>query len=470
MLFSSMLFLWLFLPAVFVLYRLVRGRRARNALLLAASLLFYAWGEPKYILLMLASILLNWSMGLWIGGCRPGCFERRLALAFAVASNLALLGYFKYFDLLLSLFNALFGAALPPAGVALPIGISFYTFQSLSYIIDLYRGEIEVQRSPFKLGLYICFFPQLIAGPIVNYREVSGAIDSRALSPEKTACGIKRFIYGLGKKVILSNQLAGAADGLFGIETAYAPAGYLWLAAVLYMFQIYYDFSGYSDMAIGLGKMFGFDFPENFNYPYLASSVTDFWRRWHITLTRWFRSYVYIPLGGNRRGRLRTLVNIGIVFALTGLWHGAGLCFIAWGLWHGAFMILERMFLKKWLDNCRFRLLPRLYTLFVVLIGWVFFRAGSLSRALQSLAVMFSFRGGDALPLQMFAGAGVYAVLAASVLLCGPVQALFPRLRRALYDERQTGWAQILLLCCVLFVSITFLVSGTYNPFIYFRF
>ncbi|MEG0912992.1 MAG: MBOAT family O-acyltransferase [Oscillospiraceae bacterium] len=468
MLFSSMTFLWLFLPIVFVLYRIL-PLKARNTLLLAASLIFYAWGEPLYILLMLISIGLNYLFGLWIDS-RKGMLARKIALIAAIAANLGILAYFKYFDMAVTLFNGIFNASLPLRDIALPIGISFYTFQILSYIIDLYRKEIRVQKNPFKLGLYISFFPQLIAGPIVNYRDVESAISHRNISAEKTAYGIKRFIYGLGKKVIISNQLASAVDSIFAIKLDYMPSSFLWLAAVLYMFQIYYDFSGYSDMAIGLGKMFGFDFFENFNYPYIAASITDFWRRWHISLTQWFRSYLYIPLGGNRKGAFRTVLNIGIVFFLTGLWHGAGLNFIFWGVWHGFFMIIERLFLGKWLEKCPFKFLNRMYTILVVLIGWVMFRGDGMKWAINALSVMFSFTGGSTLPLQMFVGSGTVITLIIAIAFCGIAQSFLPKLKCALYDEHRTGYVQIALLGVIFFVSVTFLVSGTYNPFIYFRF
>lgn len=468
MLFSSMTFLWLFLPIVLILSRLL-PLKAQNWMLLAASLVFYAWGEPLYILLMITSIGFNYLFGLAIDKSGSSA-KRKLWLVAALVFNLGLLGYFKYFDMLITIINGLFGSSLALAEIALPIGISFYTFQILSYIIDLYRGEIKVQRSPFLLGLYISFFPQLIAGPIVNYKDVESQITCRDINRDKTAYGIKRFIYGLGKKVLVANTLAQAADSLFAIDFAYIPSSYLWLGAILYTFQIYYDFSGYSDMAIGLGKMFGFDFLENFDYPYISCSITEFWRRWHMSLNRWFTSYLYIPLGGNRKGAARTIINLAIVFTLTGLWHGAALCFVFWGAWHGFFMIIERLFLKKWLDGCRFKTVNRIYTMLVVIIGWVFFRAGSLSRAFEAIKVMFSFRAGSAMPLEMFVSGGVIVSLIAAILLCGALQTVLPRLRDRLYSTDAPGWLQIGALFVILCMSVVFLVSGTYNPFIYFRF
>lgn len=469
MLFSSMTFLWLFLPAVLILYRLLPSLKLKNALLLVASLVFYAWGEPLYILLMLASIIVNWLLGLLIHS-QHSKGSRKAALVLALVFNLVLLGYFKYYDMFARAVNALLAGAIPIKEIALPIGISFYTFQILSYIIDLYRGEVAVQRNPFKLGLYISFFAQLIAGPIVNYSDVCGQLSARKTNPEKTAYGVKRFIYGLGKKVLIANQLAQAEDSLFAVDYKLIPTGYIWLAAILYTFQIYYDFSGYSDMAIGLGKIFGFDFLENFNYPYIAKSVTEFWRRWHISLTRWFREYLYIPLGGNRKGKFRTLLNIAIVFTLTGLWHGAAWSFVFWGVWHGFFMIIERLFLLKWLERCPYKIVNRVYTLFVVVLGWVFFRVGGLSNGFVAVGAMFGLTEGRAMPLELFVSGGVWAALAAGVLLCGPLQALLPKFKAALYDESRTGLLQTAGLVFILAASILMLVSGTYNPFIYFRF
>ncbi|MEG1809250.1 MAG: MBOAT family O-acyltransferase [Oscillospiraceae bacterium] len=464
-----MTFLWLFLPLVLILSRLIPGIRIKNALLLVASLIFYAWGEPYYILLMIASIVANWLFGLLIDS-QQSAGRRKTSLVLALVFNLSMLGYYKYYDMAVRALNALTSASITVRDIALPIGISFYTFQILSYIIDLYRREIDVQKNPFRLGLYISFFAQLIAGPIVNYKDIENQLTVRATSVEKTAYGIKRFIYGLGKKVLISNQLALAADGLFAIDYNLIPTAYMWLAALLYSFQIYFDFSGYSDMAIGLGKMFGFDFLENFNYPYLAQSVTEFWRRWHISLTRWFRSYLYIPLGGNRKGTMRTVINIGVVFALTGLWHGAAWSFVFWGVWHGFFMILERLFLSKWLERCPYKIINRIYSMLVVLIGWVFFRAGSLSGGMRAVLAMLGRTEGRALPIQMFMSGGVWVALVAAILLCGPIQQLVPKLKAALYDEHRTGYLQTTVLAVILCASILFLVSGAYNPFIYFRF
>ena len=467
MLFSSLVFLWIFLPVTFIAYRLFPASW-RNGLLLCASLLFYAWGEPLYILLMLASITLNWVSGLAL---KKFASAQKTVLACSVAANLGLLAYFKYFDFAASLLNSLAARQLVPLReIALPLGISFYTFQALSYVIDLYRREIKVQKSWFSLALYVSFFPQLIAGPIVRYTDIEHQLAHRTLSADATAYGIKRFLYGLAKKVLLANAFARTADEIFGLPVAEMSTAVAWLGTVLYALQIYYDFSGYSDMAIGLGRMFGFSFPENFNYPYISASVQEFWRRWHISLSTWFKSYLYIPLGGNRKGTVRTIVNLMIVFFCTGLWHGASMQFVAWGVYYGVFLILEKLFLGKWLAKKGAKPFAHLYTLFVVLTAWVLFRAPGLHAALSMLRTMLlPTQGGAAYPLLRFVDAKLVFLMMIGVIFCGPVQAVFPKLRKALYESRVTiaesVWQLVLLMLCVMM-----LVSSTYNPFIYFRF
>ncbi|MDL2294562.1 MBOAT family protein [Ruminococcaceae bacterium OttesenSCG-928-D13] len=466
MLFSSLVFLWIFLPVLLALSRLL-PRRAQNGLLLIASLLFYAWGEPKNILLMLVSITANWLLARCIGAAgTPG--GRRGLLVLSVVFNLGLLGFFKYTDFALSAVNAVLGTDWA-AGIALPIGISFYTFQALSYVIDVYRGEAEVQQSWFKIALYISFFPQLIAGPIVQYGDIARQLEDRQVTPGATAYGIKRFLYGLAKKVILANAFAAAADQIFGIGAAAISTPVAWLASLLYALQIYYDFSGYSDMAIGLGKLFGFTFKENFNYPYISRSCTEFWRRWHISLSSWFRNYLYIPLGGNRGGIAKTYRNLVIVFFCTGLWHGANWQFIAWGLYYGALLVAERLFLKKWLD--RLPVLSNLYTMVAVLVGWVIFRAPGLREGMGIIKAMFlPTAGSAAYPLARFVDGRILFLVVVGILLCGPVQALLPRLKKALYDEQKVNPVQMVVQLALLFACVMLLVSGTYNPFIYFRF
>ncbi len=468
MLFSSVSFLWFFLPLVLLLHTVLRGS-ARNYMLLAASLLFYAWGGPKHLLVMIASMLFNWAVGLAIDRLRG----RRLWLSLGVVVNLALLGYFKYFNMLLNLLRRGFHLSLENiAQVALPIGISFYTFQALSYLIDLYRGAFPVQKNPFKLMLYISLFPQLIAGPIVQYGDVVNEIDVRTVTLQDAAYGVKRFIYGFSKKMIFSNGFALVADAVFAYDAAQLTTGAAWLGAIAYALQIYYDFSGYSDMAIGLGRILGFHFLENFNYPYISATVTEFWRRWHISLSSWFREYLYIPLGGNRKGTLRTLINLGIVFAVTGLWHGAELQFIAWGLYHGVFLIAERLLnVKKWDLRGPVKWAARCYTLLAVLFGWVLFRAPGLSAALAYMGRMLTpVFAGAACTATRFLDGRTILLLVLGVLLCGPLQSLCKKLHDAVFSRETTGWLQIAALIALFLYDIMLLVSNTYNPFIYFRF
>ena len=462
MLFTSMTFLWIFLPVVFVLYRLVKDLNLRNVILFAAGLVFYVWGSaPRDIPVFVLLIIFNYAAGLMIGKER---FDPKMLLIISVAVNVAALCIFKYSGFLADL--SLHGFE----NLSMPIGISFFTFQNISYLVDVYRKEISAENNLFYYTMHISFFAKLISGPIVENGTFLRQLRERETSAARTAYGIKRFIYGFGKKAIIADQLAVAADGLFDIDVNVIPTGYAWAAALLYSFQLYYDSSGYVDMAIGISQMFGFDLPENFNYPYTALSVTDFWRRWHISLTSWFRKYVYFPLGGSRKGKYRTLLNIGIIFALTGIWHGSGLCFLAWGLWHGFFMILERAFKPRFEKIKIPSVVKYLYTFVVVLLGWVFFRAGSLSRALQMIKAMIVFRNGNVLPIRMFAGPGTLAVLIVAIILSGPVQTLFPKLKDALFDREYTGPLQICVLILIFVLGIIFTVSGTYNAFIYFRF
>ena len=468
MLFSSLVFLWFFLPVVLVASRLLPPR-GQNALLLAASLLFYAWGGPSYLILMLVSITLNYVGGLAIAPARGAA--RKGVLAAVVAANLLLLGYFKYYTFAAESLTAIFGHAILPAKeIALPIGISFYTFQAMSYVIDLYRGRIQVQKNWFRLALYISFFPQLIAGPIVQYVQVADQLAARKLDTASTVYGVKRFLYGLAKKVILANAFAAKADEIFGLAPGDISTPLAWLGALYYTLQIYYDFSGYSDMAIGLGRMFGFHFPENFNYPYLSKSVTEFWRRWHMSLSGWFKEYLYIPLGGNRRGQGRTLINLFIVFLVTGLWHGANWQFVAWGVYYGILLIVERLFLGKWLQRAP-AIVGHLYAILCFVCGWVIFRAPGLNAGLSLLKRMFlPSAGSAAYPVLRYLDLRMAVLLIAAVLLCGLLQTLRPRLRESLYSESTPGVGQSVVLLALGFLCVMLLVSSTYNPFIYFRF
>lgn len=469
MVFSSMIFLWLFLPIVLVLY-FISNNKFKNIILLISSLIFYAWGEPKYIILMIISVLINYVYGILIDKYRK--YDKKI-LFLAIITNLGLLGYFKYFNFFSSNINKVFGREmLELKEIILPIGISFYTFQILSYVIDLYRKEIKVQKNILNLALYVSFFPQLIAGPIVKYKDVEEEINERSVNLELFASGVRKFVYGLGKKVILSNTLALITDTIYLNDISSLNTPVVWLAALTYTLQIYFDFSGYSDMAIGLGRMFGFHFPENFNLPYISESITEFWRRWHISLSTWFKQYLYIPLGGNRKGKLRTYINLFIVFFATGLWHGASFNFIAWGLYYGIFLIIERIFLKKILDKNKFKLINNLYVMLIVIIGWVLFRANGLRHALEIIKLMFSFDFSKTyILLPTFINLKTIGIIVISILLCGPTQKMFNKLKnkekiKKVYENR----LEFIVIIFILTFSIFELVASSYNPFIYFRF
>lgn len=467
MVFSSLTFLCVFFPAVFLLYYLLPSMPAKNALLIISSLLFYAYGEPVYVLLMAGSASLNYLYGLWIG--RAG--KKKPVLALAVGTNFLILGIFKYADMLIDTCNRLTGAQIPLIRVSLPIGISFFTFQALSYLIDVYRGQVKAQKNYAHMLLYISFFPQLIAGPIVKYHDIERQISNRTFDLEQTAEGFRRFIVGLSKKVLLSNTAALAADAVFAAELAQVGALAAWIGAVSYLFQIYFDFSGYSDMAIGLGRMFGFTFQENFNYPYISCSVQEFWRRWHISLSTWFKEYLYIPLGGNRKGRARTYVNKLFVFFCTGLWHGADWTFVIWGLYHGLFLLLEGILPVKKLP----RALGHIYTMLVVCAGFVIFRADTLSQGAALIGKMFTGlpAGRDTMG---FALQQINPLLVLVLVICLFASCPLKSLRSRLPGRWEKILARVgnpsayvcsiaLLVLCILSLS-----GGTYNPFIYFRF
>ena len=458
MVFSSAIFLFVFLPAVFLLDRLARGVRLKNALLLAASLIFYAFGQPVYLPLLLVSVLLNYLCGLLAAGRYP-----RLGVGIAVAGGIGMLAVYKYADFAIGTVNSLFGLSLPLTGIALPIGISFFTFQGLSYVIDVYRDRTLVSRSFFKVLLYISYFPQLIAGPIVKYHDIEKEIDARHTTPQETALGIRRFICGLAKKLLLSNAMGQMADTVFALPAGEIGMFAAWTGAVCYTLQIYFDFSGYSDMAIGMGHMFGFHFLENFNYPYASTTIKEFWRRWHISLSTWFRDYLYIPLGGNRKGRGRTWVNRFLVFFATGLWHGASWNFVLWGLWHGLFSVLEDCGALP-VKRFKGRLPGRVYTLLVVVLGFTLFRADTLAQAGAMFAAMFTGVG-----LEWAGTAAVCArltpvfllTLAFALALSFPVSKRF----QPKNDTVTLAGALVLLVLCMFNLS-----AGTFNPFIYFRF
>lgn len=469
MVFSSMVFLWIFLPAVLALTFLC-PKKWTNLLLVLSSLLFYAWGEPRYIFLMLLSVAVNYVSGLAVERYSD---RKKLCLFLCIAVNLLILGYFKYFNFIARSANSAIsyfhGATfLNVREIALPIGISFYTFQALSYVIDVYRGECKAQKSFLHLLLYISLFPQLVAGPIVKYHDIEKQIKHRTVNTDKLASGIQKFICGLGKKVLLANTFAAAVDNIYGNTLSEVSRPVLWLTALLYMLQIYFDFSGYSDMAIGLGRMLGFEFLENFNLPYCSKSVKEFWRRWHISLSSWFRDYVYIPLGGNRKGVLRTYFNLLVVFFLTGLWHGAGWNFILWGLYHGFFLVMERAFL----GNVLARLKPmagRIYTLLAVFFGWILFRAETMAEAASFLKYMFAPHESVITAASVLDGK-LLTALAFGLLFCGPGQALYQRIRGKQGSSLDVSLPGIVCYMAILWLSIMLLVNNTYNPFIYFRF
>lgn len=466
MIFSSPTFLFIFLPLVFLLNLAIKRVQVKNIVLIVFSLLFYAWGEPIYVLLMVASSFANYLLALLMDRSETKK-QKKLYVIVTVVLNIGVLVFFKYSNLFIDTINSIAHINIPGIAAAMPVGISFFTFQAMSYVLDVYFGKINVQRNFFNILLYISLFPQMIAGPIVKYREIEEQIYSREISLEKIAAGIRRFCVGLGKKVLVANICAKVVDTVYAIEAGSINFSLAWIGALFYAVQIYFDFSGYSDMAIGLGKMFGFEFTENFNYPYISKSVSEFWRRWHISLSTWFREYVYIPLGGNRKGRARTILNKFIVFFLTGFWHGANWTFVGWGLYNGAFLMLEELTeLKK-------RRIPKLllhiYTVLVYVIGFVIFRADNFAQAwlmIRNMFTGFSFNAETAsLVSQVLSPIAVFvftAALVAATPICGFIR-----------EKCRASWLEPLSYCLafVLFVLSVFALSTSmYNPFIYFRF
>ncbi|MBO4877485.1 MAG: MBOAT family protein [Ruminococcus sp.] len=465
MVFSSPVFLFIFLTAVYILNRLMPTIKAKNILLLIFSIAFYTYGEPKAVVLMIISIFMNYLCGL---GMAEGNRLRRPLLILSIIANLTMLGIFKYAGFGAELLNALPFVDVKVPHIALPIGISFYTFQAMSYVIDAYKDPKYIQRSLYRLALYITFFPQLVAGPIVKYYDFADQIDNRKETPEQTAQGMRRFVIGMTKKLMIANTMAVAADYVYGLDTSELSPALAWLGAISYLFQIYFDFSGYSDMAIGLGKMFGFTFRENFNYPYISQSIQEFWRRWHISVSTWFKEYLYIPLGGNRKGKTRTAFNKLAVFFCTGLWHGASLNFIVWGLLNGGFLMLESYgILKpaKW---------PRIfrhgYAMLVTILAFVFFRADDLGTACRYIGRMFvpCLRTGQHAMFMKQLTPMYLAMLLLAVIFSAPVvNAVKSRAGKAAkaLDVCSYGVSLVLLALCIVTLS-----SASYNPFIYFRF
>lgn len=483
MVFSSAIFLFLFLPLTLLCVLCVR-KQFRNLILLIASLIFYAWGEGELVVIMVGSIFFNYLFGLAIDHFSEQ-WKRKTIVLLSVIFNLSLLAFFKYANFFIDNINILFDkASIPPVEIAqihLPIGISFFTFQAMSYVIDVYRKETDVQKNPINIALYITLFPQLIAGPIVRYHDVAKQIIHRTLSINKFYSGVQRFIIGLGKKILIANTMASVTDKIFSLPENEITISLSWLAIITYSLQIYFDFSGYSDMAIGLGRMFGFEFLENFNYPYIGQSIQNFWRRWHISLSTWFRDYLYIPLGGNKKGAARTYVNLLIVFFLTGLWHGASWNFVIWGMFHGFFLVIERLG-GLHLINKMWRPFRHIYTLIIVLVGWVFFRAETLSMSISMLKNMSVIMGKSrsSIPVIQFMGRLEWTVLILGLIAAMPI---FPAIKQAMHKYKiksateaspilftSLSYLYAIYIFTIFILSIMSLSSNTYNPFIYFRF
>ncbi|MCM1534106.1 MAG: hypothetical protein NC099_05590 [Corallococcus sp.] len=427
-------------------------------------------GGGYYLLVMLSSILGNYLFAIWIDGAkiREKRAESKAAFALALIFNLGILFYFKYTNFFVGIIESIAKANFGLKEVVLPIGISFFTFQAMSYVIDVYCGKVKCQKNFLLISLYISFFPQLVAGPIVKYSDIEKQLTSRQESIEKFSAGIRKFLYGLAKKVIVSNVVGQVAETVFAWPVATLGVSLSWLGIICYTVQIYFDFSGYSDMAIGLGKMFGFDFCENFNYPYLATSVRNFWRRWHISLSSWFKEYVYIPLGGNRKGAFRTYVNLFVVFLLTGIWHGANYTFVLWGIFYGVFLVIERLFLGKLLDKNPVKILNWLYTMLAVVVLWVFFRAPDVKYAFVYISQMFSTHA--SVPLSSVVNLWQWLILAVGLLLCGPLQLLFTRLHKKVKEKTWFFWLDFATQIALLGLSVILLINDTFNPFIYFQF
>ncbi len=440
-------------------------------LLLVASIFFYAWGEPVYVFLMIASIIINYFFGLLIDGSATHA-RRKFFTLLGTAVNVLILMHFKYTDFIIENMNLLLALEIDAKEIPLPIGISFYTFQAISYLVDIYRGDVKAQRSLLKMGLYISFFPQLIAGPIVKYHDIEQQLENRTVTPEMFNYGVSRFIFGFAKKILLANIVGKAADTIFALEAGDLSTPAAWVGAIAYSLQIYYDFSGYSDMAIGLGKMFGFTFQENFNYPYVSSSIREFWQRWHISLATWFKLYVYIPLGGSREGAFKTYLNTMIVFFLTGLWHGAAWNFVLWGVWNGVFLMFERA--VQFDKRVTSAVIRHIYTLLVVVVGMVIFRTNSVHDAIVYLEHMFSFKNMDMSYLNILVTNEPRLGIIAGLLCSGPLVLLWRNKKDAFLARvpniLKGSWLMETVKIALFVVSILALAGNSYNPFIYFRF
>lgn len=472
MVFSSLIFLFRFLPLILLIYYIVPGK-FKNMVLLSGSLVFYAWSEPKYVLIMIFSTLVNYIFGILIEDFKKKdkISASKYMVVASVIINLSVLGFFKYADLLINTANKLTGSGFHLLEIALPVGVSFYTFQTMSYTIDVYRGNVAAQRNIITFGTYVTMFPQLIAGPIVKYKSVADELNNRKGNIDTFADGIGRFITGLGKKVLLANNIGNLWDTIKAVNPENMSVLSAWLGIIAFTFQIYFDFSGYSDMAIGLGKMFGFNFEENFNYPYISKSVTEFFRRWHISLGTWFREYVYIPLGGNRCSTYKHIRNILVVWILTGLWHGASYNFMLWGLYYGVILILEKIFLKKYIDRLP-AFIQHIYTLLIVITGWVIFSFEDMGQLGRYLKTMFNVTGGEIYDAQSIYLLYTHVVLLIILIVASTPAAkkLVNRLFEIIKSEAVKTVLANVFYVVVFAMVIAYLVDSSYNPFLYFRF
>lgn len=473
MLFSSLTFLFVFLPSVLFIYY-ISPTRLKNFVLLVFSLMFYAYGEPLSLFIMLFSIFMNYLLGLMVNRYRSDKSKAYVVLTLTIIGNLAVIGYYKYTDFFIQNFNTLFGASIPLLHIIMPIGISFFTFHGMSYVFDIYRGKGKVQKNPLNVALYISFFPQLVAGPIVRYETVAHHVNKRSVDLHKFTSGVERFILGLSKKVLIANSMGLIADQVFAIPASQLSVLLAWIGILAYTAQIYFDFSGYSDMAIGLGRMFGFEFLENFNYPYVSRSITEFWRRWHISLSSWFRDYLYIPLGGSRVSGLKLLRNILVVWLLTGFWHGAAWNFIAWGLYFAFLLILEKFVIGKYLTKL-WKPLQHLYALFFIVLGWLLFRSESLSYAIDYLTAMFGLGVQPIISNQALNYIIEYKFeFIIAIIASMPV---YPMLLEKLKGLKSKNLYQLInyyikyiMLIALFGICIMYLINSSFNPFIYFKF
>jgi len=468
MVFSSIIFMFTFLPLSLLLYYIM-PRKFKNLMLLMISLVFYAWGEPVYVLLMIFTIIFDYIMALIIDRNREDKVKSKVIFIATVGVNLLILGFFKYYGFLIDNINLLFNLNLQYTNLALPIGISFYTFQTLSYVVDVYLDKVKVQKSLISFALYVTMFPQLVAGPIVKYSDIDYQLTNRKESINKFGQGVDRFIIGLGKKVLLANNIGIIWTTIQGMNIDSISVLTSWIGIIAYTFQIYFDFSGYSDMAIGLGKMFGFEFIENFNYPYISTSISEFWRRWHISLGTWFREYVYIPLGGNRVSTLKHIRNLFVVWLLTGLWHGASWNFVVWGLYYGFILFMEKIILHKVLSKTP-KIIKHIYTMLLVMIGWVLFGSMNLTSALEYLKVMFGFSGNALVDNSAIYYLYTNIKLLIILTLCStPIISII--FRQIIKKGKSVGILfAVSINIIIILISIAYLVNETYNPFLYFRF